>query len=153
MCKNLICVCIFGKSLNTFQNFQKSLYEKYKFTTLYFSKTPLKKFFRRPAAGDLDKPGRNNPVGLVAGNHTGLFWLDGGRAAEGRPKKIFGGVSDFSKSILEFWLCIFQKYIVYYNIFILHLFSFKMTFIHKNNILRFYFFIKFWTKFSTFTIV
>ena len=84
MCKNLICVCIFGKSLNTFQNFQKSLYEKYKFTTLYFSKTPLKKFFRRPAAGDLDKPGRNNPVGLVAGNHTGLFYSEILKIIKGR---------------------------------------------------------------------
>jgi hypothetical protein len=66
---------------------------------LYFSQKTLKKFFRRPAAGDLGKPGRNNLYDWSHGNHTGLFWGSWpGWAATGRPKKIFWGVLEISKS-------------------------------------------------------
>jgi len=57
--KSLYVFLYFPKSLNTFQKFPKSVYEKYKIHSLYFPRNPQKNFFRRPAAGDLGKPGRN----------------------------------------------------------------------------------------------
>jgi hypothetical protein len=109
MCKNLICVCIFGKSLNIFQKIQKSLNEKYKSTTF---QDPPKKIFSPAAGRRLRQAWQNNPVGLSAENHTGLFLVDGWEGGRRPPKKFFGrGFWNFSE-ILEKGFCIFEDFFV-----------------------------------------
>ena len=50
----------FEKSLNTFQKFQNRCMKNTKYIICIFLGPLQKIFFRRPAAGDLGKPGRNN---------------------------------------------------------------------------------------------